>query len=64
SLPMVKNVTWVGGDVGQQRYKVSFNGERAALEEILGLGRVLNPQGPDNSSANELRYELLPLRIN
>ncbi|MEQ1531506.1 MAG: DUF2066 domain-containing protein, partial [Methylococcales bacterium] len=41
SLPMVKSVSWVGGDVGQQRYKVSFNGERAALEEILGLGRVL-----------------------
>lgn len=64
SLPMVKNVSWLGAEANQQRYKVSFNGDRSALEEILGLGRVLNPQDPESAGANELRYQLLPLRFN
>jgi uncharacterized protein len=64
SLPMVKTVSWVGTEANRQRCKVSFNGGRAALEETLGLGRVLNPQDLENTGTNELSYELLPLGLN
>jgi len=64
SLPMVKSAAWVSAVNSRQQFKVSFNGNRAALEEILGLGRVLNPQDGENTGTNELRYQLLPLRFN
>ncbi len=64
SLPMVKNVNWLGNDIELQSYKVSFNGEQSALEEMLGLGRVLNPQDTDNYGTTELHYQLVPLQTN
>jgi hypothetical protein len=62
SLAMVKSVVWVGGEAGFNRYKVGFEGNRHALEELLGIGRVLNPQGEDNTGMNELGYQLLPVQ--
>jgi hypothetical protein len=64
SLPMVKSASWVSAANSRQQFKVSFNGDRAALEQILGLGRILNPQDGENTGTNELRYQLLPLRFN
>lgn len=64
SLAMVKSVVWVGGEAGFNRYKVGFEGNRNALEELLGIGRVLNPQGEDKTGTNELRYQLLSERFN
>lgn len=64
SLTMVKSAIWVGGEAGFNRYKVGFERSQHALEELLGIGRVLNPQGEDNTGTNELRYQLLPERFN
>jgi hypothetical protein len=59
SLSMVKSVNWLPGDAGIDRYKVSFEGDRAALEQVLGLGRVLNPLDVDNTGTDEISYRLL-----
>ena len=59
SLSMVKSVNWLPSDAGSGRYKVSFEGDRAALEQVLGLGRVLNPLDVDNTGTDEISYRLL-----
>lgn len=64
SLTMVKSAVWVGEEAGLNPYKVNFEGNRSAFEEVVGIGRVLNPQGRDNTGNNELNYQLLPQRFN
>ncbi|MFA6052760.1 MAG: DUF2066 domain-containing protein [Methylobacter sp.] len=64
SLAMVKSVVWSGGEAGFSRYKVGFEGNRRALEELLGIGRVLDPQGGNSAGTGGLRYQLLPERFN
>jgi hypothetical protein len=63
SVGMVKSVNRLSEDLGVARYKVSYEGNRTKLEELLGLGRVLNPQDPGNSGTDEIRYQLLPNRF-
>jgi hypothetical protein len=63
SLSMVKSVNWVSEDIGVALFKVGFEGNRADLEETIGLGRVLNPGFSDNSGTNELDYRLVPKRF-
>ncbi len=63
SLNMVKSVNWLSGDAGTELFKVSFEGNRTSLEEIVGLGRVLNPLDSDNTGTDEIRYQLLPNRF-
>lgn len=62
SLSMVKSVNWVSEDHGVALYKVGFDGNQSGLEEILGLGRVLNPLDSENAGTAELRYRLLAER--
>jgi hypothetical protein len=59
SLSMVKSVSWLDSQAGVNRYKVSYQGDRHALEESVGIGRVLNPQDTDTTGISELRYRLL-----
>lgn len=63
SLSMVKSVNCVSKDAGSDLCKISYEGSRTELEEILGLGRVLNPQDSDNPGTDELSYQLLPKRF-
>jgi len=62
SLPMVKSVSWLDSQAGLNRYKVSYEGNRHAFEESVGIGRVLNPQDIDSKGISELRYQLLDSR--
>jgi hypothetical protein len=63
SLNMIKSVNWMSGDLGVERFKINLEGNRTELEEILGLGRVLNPQDNENAGTDELNYRLLPNRL-
>ncbi|MDP3334138.1 MAG: DUF2066 domain-containing protein, partial [Methylococcaceae bacterium] len=62
SLSMVKSVSWVDSQAGINRYQVSYQGNRHAFEESVGIGRVLNPQDVDTTGLSELRYRLLNSR--
>jgi hypothetical protein len=62
SLAMVKSVFWLSAEAGFNDYQVNFEGDRQTLEEILGLGRVLNPEDQGNIKKDKLRYQLLPER--
>ncbi|MGZ8240374.1 MAG: DUF2066 domain-containing protein [Methylobacter sp.] len=64
SLAMVKSAIWIGEKAGLNLYKVNFAGKQGAFEEVVGIGRVLNPQGKGNTWNNELNYQLLPQRFN
>lgn len=63
SLRTVKSVDWLGMQAGLNQFKVRFDGARAALEETLGLGRVLSPEEGQNTGSEELNYRLLPQRL-
>jgi len=63
SLDMVKSANWIAEDNGLARYQVNFEGNQTDLEELLGLGRVLNPQDSEISGTNELGYRLLSERF-
>jgi hypothetical protein len=50
-------------EAGLNLYKVNFEGNRSVFEDVVGIGRVLNPQGRDNTGNSELDYRLLPQRL-
>ncbi|MBS3954254.1 MAG: DUF2066 domain-containing protein [Methylomicrobium sp.] len=62
SLPMVKSANWLGVKAGLTTYAVTFEGDRHFFEDILGLGRVLEPRGTPGFSGEELIFTLLPKR--
>ena len=62
SLAPVKSVFWLGAHAGFNEYRVYFAGEQRALEEILGLGRVLNPLDQSAIEAGKLKFRLISER--
>lgn len=62
SLPMVKSVNWLDTHAGVNRYRVNYHGDRHLFEELVGIGRVLDPQDIESAGMGELRYRLLELR--
>lgn len=63
SLAPVKSVFWWGADAGFNEFRVKFVGDRQTLEEILGLGRVLNPLDSGAIEAGKLKFRLIPERV-
>lgn len=60
SLTMVKSVTWISADGGVNRYKINYERDRAVFENILALGRVLEPLHENILELDEINYRLLP----
>ncbi|NOT11717.1 MAG: DUF2066 domain-containing protein [Methylococcaceae bacterium] len=63
SLKMVKSVNWMNSDAGIDRFKISFEGNKTDLEEMVGLGRVLDPKDTSTHGTNELDYHAVPNRF-
>ncbi|MFA5984619.1 MAG: DUF2066 domain-containing protein [Methylococcaceae bacterium] len=65
TMQHVKSVAWLGHDAGFDLYKVILEGKRQDFEELLGIGRVLNPKAVyPNGGTSELSYDLLPNQLN
>ena len=63
ALPMIESVSWLRVESGANLYKVKYAGSRKAFEELLGLGRVLEPQKANAPGGEELEYRLLKDKI-
>ncbi|MEQ1622892.1 MAG: DUF2066 domain-containing protein [Methylococcales bacterium] len=62
SMPMVTSVDWLDAHAGVNRYRVNYHGDRHLFEELVGIGRVLDPRDVDSAGIGELRYRLLESR--
>ena len=60
ALPMIETVSWLRVESGNNLYKVKFVGSQEVFENMLGLGRVLNPVKTKMVGKDELEYQLLP----
>jgi uncharacterized protein len=58
SLPMVKSVIWLRMLSGADLFEIRFAGDRRNFEEMLGLGRVLEPITKSNPGSDMLDYQL------
>ncbi len=63
TLAMVKSVFWLSAEGRFNDYQVNFAGDRQTLEEIVGLGRVLNPHDQGTAKMGKLMYQLIPERL-
>jgi hypothetical protein len=59
SLPMVKSVNWLNVLSGANLFEIRLAGNRRNFEEMLGLGRVLEPITKSNPGSDMLDYRLM-----
>jgi len=58
-LPIIESVGWIKVESGANLYKVKYKGKRRVFEEMLGLGRVLDPVNRGSEKQDELEFRLL-----
>ena len=60
ALPMVEFVSWFSVQAGMNFFSINYEGDRRDFEEMLGVGRVLEPLAMSDPSADVIDYRLMP----